>query len=288
MRYAFLGTPEFAAMILEGLIKGGMPPSLVITNPDRPVGRKNVITPPPVKQSIMEKVVSSKDTITILQPENPKDVYTLLRSTNYDFFVVAAYGRIIPKEIFDIPRLGTIGVHPSLLPKYRGASPIQSAILGGDKETGVTLFIIDEKVDHGAIVSDIKYQVSSSDTYKTLEQKLAALSVQLLIETLPKFVKGEIVPQLQDESKATYTKKFETQDAFVDLAKDEPMTIWRKVRALNPEPGVYTIMTQKESGLIPANGRIVGKRMKILEANLENGKLILKKIQFAGQKPRSA
>ena len=288
MKYAFLGTPEFAATILEGLIRGGFTPSLVITNPDRPVGRKNVITPPPVKQSIMEKVVSSKDTITILQPENPKDVYTLLRSTNYDFFVVAAYGRIIPKEIFDIPRLGTIGVHPSLLPKYRGASPIQSAILGGDKETGVTLFIIDEKVDHGAIVSDIKYQVSSSDTYKTLEQKLAALSVQLLIETLPKFVKGEIVPQLQDESKATYTKKFETQDAFVDLAKDEPMTIWRKVRALNPEPGVYTIMTENVSGLIRANGRIVGKRMKILEANLENGKLILKKIQFAGQKPRSA
>src|SRR3989344_8306890 len=103
-RYAFFGTPEFAATILEGLIKGGFLPSLVITNPDRPVGRKNVITPPPVKQSIMEKVVSSKDTITILQPENPKDVYTLLRSTNYDFFVVAAYGRIIPKEIFDIPR----------------------------------------------------------------------------------------------------------------------------------------------------------------------------------------
>ncbi len=276
-KYVFLGTPEFAAFVLEGLIKGGFPPSLVITNPDRPVGRKKLITAPPAKE------VAQKNGIPLWQPEKLDSNEYKSRVTGFDFAVVAAYAKILRQEVLVAPRLGTIGVHPSLLPKYRGASPIQSAILADETTTGVTLFMLDERVDHGPIIASIKYQVSSIENYETLMKKLAGLSADLLLETLPKFIDGKITPQPQNETFATYTKKFQTQDGFVDLADlalashgaslEKAEMIARKVRALNPEPGVYTMKD--------------GKRMKILEANLENGKLILKKIQFNGEKPKT-
>jgi methionyl-tRNA formyltransferase len=186
--------------------------------------------------------------------------------------VVVAYSQILPKEIIEIPRLGTIGVHPSLLPKYRGATPIQNAILSGEKETGVSVFLIDEKVDHGSLVSSVRYQVSRNETYETLMQKLAELAGDLLIKTLPKFAAGEVMPKPQNEAEATYTKKFMTQDAFVNLKKDDPAMIERKIRALNPEPGVWTLQDSK--------------RIKILEAEIIDGRIKLRKIQEAGKKPK--
>ncbi|MBI3088684.1 MAG: methionyl-tRNA formyltransferase, partial [Candidatus Colwellbacteria bacterium] len=167
-RYIFFGTPRFAAIILEKLISAGIPPVALVCNPDRPTGRKKIITPPPTKQVVREKVASSKGKIEIFQPENLKDAYYLLHATNYDVFIVAAYSKILPREILAIPRLGTIGVHPSLLPKYRGPSPIQSAILAGETETGITLFLMDEQVDNGPIISSKKLVVSSKDNYETL------------------------------------------------------------------------------------------------------------------------
>lgn len=261
MNYAFFGTPDFAAIILEKLIAAHIPPVLVVCNPDKPVGRKKIITPPPTK------LLAIQHNIPVSQPEKLE----VDKLSDAEFAIVAAYSKILPKKIIDSLDGGVIGVHPSLLPKYRGPSPIQTAILNGDKETGVTLFLIDERVDHGPLLIKREVQITNHN-YKELEKELAGLSGDLIIEALPKFIKGEIKPQPQDETQATYTKKFKTEDAYVNLEKDNPMIIERKVRALNPEPGVWTMKN--------------GKRMKILEAELKDGKLLLKKIQFEGKKPR--
>ncbi|MBI2024577.1 MAG: methionyl-tRNA formyltransferase [Candidatus Harrisonbacteria bacterium] len=268
MKYVFFGTPEFAAIILEKLIKAGMPPAVVVCNPDRPVGREKILTPPPAKFS------AEKYNIPILQPEVLDSRFQLLDSS-FDFFVVAAYAKILPKEIIELPRLGTMGVHPSLLPKYRGATPIQSAILAGEKETGTTIFLLDEKVDHGPMLVTGQLDITTSDNYETLLKKLAELSGDLLIKTLPQFIAGKMKPIPQDETKATYTKKFTTEDAKVDLEKDDPEMILRKIRALNPEPGVFAL-SQSKGGL---------KRTKILDADLKDGKIHPTKIQIAGKKP---
>lgn len=281
MKYAFFGTPEFAAIILEKLIKAGMPPALVVCNPDRPVGRKKTITPPPTK------VVAQNHSILIWQPEslkiNPPAGGLKFKISGVDFAVVAAYAKILPKEVINAFPHGIIGAHPSLLPKYRGTTPIQSVILAGEKETGTTLFLIDEKVDHGPILAQRELNLIGpiSPTYTELMQKLAELSADLLIETLPKFVKGEIKPRPQNESEATYTKKFSAEDGYVkpedvESAKrgDSPdlaASIARKIRALNPEPGVWTIRE--------------GKRVKLLEAELKDSRLVIKKFQIEGKKP---
>lgn len=199
-----------------------------------------------------------------------------LRSLKADIFLVASFAKILKKEIIEIPLRGTIGVHPSLLPKYRGPSPIQSAILNDEKETGTTLFLIDEKVDHGPIIASDKLQLTIDDNYLSLEEKLAKLSAELAAETLPKYLAGEIQPKTQNESQATYTKKFKTEDAGVNLEKDNPKDIWLKIRALNPEPGVYTFLKLKNEELL---------RLKLLDADYQNEKLELKKVQPEGKKP---
>ncbi len=284
--YVFFGTPDFAAIILDKLIKAGLLPAAVVCNPDRPAGRKKIVTPPPAK------VLAEEHKIKVYQPESLEIRNSLpigkagkLELGDIDFGVVASYGKIIPENIIRTFKLGAIGVHPSLLPRHRGASPIQSAILAGDEVTGVTLYLLDEKMDQGAIITGQELTITNDDNYETLSRRLANLGAELLIETLPKFARGEIRPQVQNEDYATYTGKFKTEDGFVDpedlraaqdgasLEKDDPVVIERKIRALNPEPGVWTL---KE-----------GKRMKILEAEIRDGKLKLKKIQFEGKKPQT-
>lgn len=272
MKFAFFGTPAFAAIILQGLIDAKMSPALIICNPDRPVGRKKTITPP------LTKIIAEEAGIPVWQPENLEIRNWKLeidKLGGLDFCIVAAYGKIIPKSVLDTMPAKFVGVHPSLLPKYRGASPIQSAILNNEPQTGVTLYRMDEKVDHGPILAQ---QILENDelrimNYETLMPALAALGTNLLIETLPKFAAGEIKAETQDETNATFTKKFTTEDAFVDLGKDDPIFVERKIRALNPEPGVWTMQN--------------GKRMKILEAEISEGKLKLKKIQIEGKKPQN-
>lgn len=267
MKYVFFGTPEFAAVILEKLVQAGSIPAAVVCNPDKPTGRKKIITAPPVKQLIAK----GKAQIKILQPENLTAISDKLSVIKPDFALVAAYAKILPKEILAIPRLGIIGVHPSLLPKYRGSSPIQQAILDGEEKTGVTLYLLDEKMDHGSIIAKSEINIHKKDTFPSLRDKLAELGADLLIETLPRFINGKITPLPQDESQATYTKKFTTEDAYIDLDKDEGQIIERKVHALNPGPGTWTMQN--------------GKRVKILEVKLIDGKLKLKKIQVEGKKP---
>src|SRR3989344_188286 len=261
MKYAFFGTPEFAAIILEKLIKAGMPPALVVCNPDRPMGRKKIMT----------QELGIRDKIKIIQPEKLEIrnwELEIEKLGGIDFVIVAAYAKIIPKSILDTLPAKFLGVHPSLLPKYRGATPIQSAILNGEKKTGVTLFLIDEKVDHGQILVNKESRIMNNESSESLHDRLAELGADLLIETLPKFVNGEIKPQTQNEAEATYTKKFETEDALVDLKKYNPIEELKKIKSLIPYPGFYTILD--------------GKRFKILAAELKEGKLKLTRIQEAG------
>lgn len=274
MNFVFFGTPEFAAIILKKLIDAKISPALVICNPDRPVGRKKVITPPPVKRLIMNYESGIRDKIKILQPEKLDPSLFIIPNSSFDIFIVAAYAKIIPEKILAIPKLGTIGIHPSLLPCHRGATPIQTAILTGDEVTGVTLYLLDQKVDHGPVLAMRELEIQNSN-FEILNRKLAELGAELLVEILPEFLRGEIKPEEQNEKEATFTKKFKIEDAFVDLNKDDPVIIERKVRALNPEPGVFTL-SQSKGGL---------RRMKILEAEIIDGKLKLKKIQIEGKKP---
>jgi methionyl-tRNA formyltransferase len=273
--YVFFGSPKFAQIILEKLVKNHFLPSVLICNPDKPYGRKKIITPPPTKLFILE----NKLPVKIIQPQttgelesickNDKDIKKAL------FGIVAAYSMIIPKSVINLFPLGIIGVHPSLLPKYRGPSPIQSALLNGEKETGSTLYLLDEKMDHGPILASESIDISDFLwNYQNLLETLANSSANMLIRTLPLFIERKIIPQIQDESKASYTKKFTTQDGFVDLKNDNPLLVARKIKALNPEPGVYTEINKK--------------RIKLLEVSNKNGDIVITKIQPAGKKPQPA
>ena len=279
MNYVFFGTPRFAEIILGHLIEASMPPVLVVTNPDRPAGRKQILTPPPVK------ALADKHGIPVLQPESFANFRSQISNFKFDFAVLASYGKIIPQEVIDLFPRGIIVVHPSLLPKYRGATPIQSTLLSGDERTGTSLILMDEKVDHGPTLAEraLEFPISNFQ-FSKLHDALAELSASLLVGTLPGFERGEVTPVPQDESEATYTKKFSSEDAFVDYGDlekaeqeggEKAVIVDRKIRGLNPEPGVWTLK------------RTEGKdeRIKLLEAELIDGKLKLRKIQKEGCKP---
>lgn len=274
-RFVFFGTPRFAEFVLERIIKNGIVPSLVVCNPDRPAGRKKEITPPPTK------IFSEKRGISVFQPDKLETQNLKQKIGEVHFAILASYGKIIPKETIELFPKGIIGIHPSLLPKYRGATPIQSAILSGDDETGVSLFLMDEKIDHGPIIASLQTPIAHDDTYRTLEKKLAIAGADLLSKTIPKYLEGKIVLREQEHKKATFTKKITADDARVsidDLSSalrgdtEKARRIDRMVRALTPEPGVWTIRE--------------GKRMKILGTKLLENSLILTKIQMEGKSPR--
>ena len=270
MKYVFFGTPEFSADILGALVRAGMPPVALITNPDRPRGRRKVISPPPTK----ELAFGLGAGIAVLQPERlDEDFIREIGAFGAECGVLAAYGTIVPKEVIAAFPKGIVVVHPSLLPRYRGATPIQSAIVAGDAETGTTLFLMDERVDHGPVIAFATEPIMDTDTYATLAKRLAARSAELLIDALPKYCAGDIAPQVQDDARATYTKKLVSADGFVDMKETAPEVIWRMVRALNPEPGVWALQDSK--------------RVKLLEADLTDGKLVIRKFQFEGGLPRT-
>jgi len=214
-----------------------------------------------------------RDKIKVIQPDNPFSLfaahYSLL--TACDVFVVAAYGKIIPEKILEAPRLGTLGVHPSLLPKYRGPSPIQSAILAGEETSGVTVFKVDGKIDHGPILAQKEVPNFGRVYYEEAIEILANAGADLLIENLPKYISGGLEPKPQNHSEASFTKMFKTEDAYVPSEKIHEPYVYNMVRALNPEPGVWTILD--------------GKRVKLLDGKVENGKFIVTRIQEAGKNP---
>ncbi len=189
-----MGTPEFAVPSLKKLIENKDFEILAaITAPDKPVGRKQALTPPPIK------ILAQKNKISVLQPEKIKTIELEIKNLKPDLIIICAYGKIIPQSILDIPKFGSLNVHPSLLPKYRGPSPIQWAILEGEEETGVSIMLVDEKMDHGPIIANLKFKIANLKfTYKELSEKLTELGAQLLIETIPQWINKEIKPKIQD------------------------------------------------------------------------------------------
>ena len=238
----FFGTPEFGKIILEKLIDSGYKPVLIVTAPDKPAGRKQEPTPSAVK------ILAAKNKIPIAQPEklSVSDIVgTGPDRAGLDLIIVAAYGKVLPSEILKIPKYGALNIHPSLLPRWRGPTPIQYAILNGDNETGVTIMLMDENIDHGPVVSNIKCQISNiKTTTQELSRKLAELGAELLINTLPKYISGEIKPQEQVHENAIYTKIISRNDGYIDWSKTA-QDIECQIRAFTPWPGSFTIWKNK-------------------------------------------
>lgn len=303
IKIIFWGTSEFAIPALTALLNAEYSIAAIITAPDKPAGRKQILTPPPVKAWVMRHEAWS--TIPLLQPEKLSDTQTAYHITNIkpDIFIVAAYGKIIPADILAIPKYGALNIHPSILPRWRGPSPIQYAILNGDTETGATIMQIDTKIDHGPIVANTKCKMPNTDqpTYTELHNMLAKLGAELLVETLPKYLAGEIMPMPQNESQTTYSKILKKEDGHIDWSRPAK-EIERMVRALNPWPGAYAFWQRNEKKLkidilkaqMAKNeeqkvktGTVILENRKLL-VQTGNGLLEIIELQLESKKPTNA
>jgi len=271
----------------------------VVTQPNKKIGREQKKIYTPVKKIALEYK------IPVLQPGKISDPNCIqeIKDLNPDLIVVAAYGQILPKEILEIPKYGCINIHASLLPKYRGASPIQAAILNGDKETGVTIMLMDEKMDHGKLVkssrrrqsgygaSATKFKVQKDITFSELHDKLAKMGAELLVEILPEWFSGQIKPKAQDESKATYTKILKKQDGRINWNKSAEV-IERQIRAFTPWPGSFCFWNSKRLKIIKAKVLNIskvelGKVYEIgdkIAVQTEENMLELERIQLEGKR----
>lgn len=237
-RVVFMGTPDFSVPILERLIAENYDVVLVVTQPDRPVGRKRILTPPPVK------VTAEKHEIPVFQPEKVADEYEEIFTYEPEIIVTAAYGQILPKALLDYPKYGCINVHASLLPKLRGGAPIHYAILQGAKETGVTIMYMVEKLDAGDMLSQRAIPIELEDDVGILHDKLSALGADLLLETLPKLFAGEIHPVKQKEEEATFAPNITRDVEKIDWMKSSE-EVYNHIRGLRPWPVAYTTYDEK-------------------------------------------
>ena len=263
MRIVFIGTPDFAVPALEQLVLNGYDVVAVYTQPDRVAGRGQALAAPPVKTAALEKG------LPVVQPESMKLPGAVKQLTDFrpDVIVVSAYGQILPESVLAIPPHGVVNIHPSLLPKFRGASPVASAILSGDEFAGVSLMLLDKGMDTGPVLARAQISIAPQDTTGSLTDKLAAVGAQLLLEVLPRWMKGEIAPQPQDEAQATLTRRFGKGDG--EIAWTLPaVELGRRVRALNPWPGCYTRWQGKQL-------KIIGSLPLSDEGNAGIGKVVV-------------
>lgn len=264
MKIIFFGTPDYVLPILTSIHKrfvtgpGVSPIVAVVTQSPKPMGRKQVLTYSPIDRWAHEHKIPIYYDFNKPLPEA-------------DLGVCAAFSQIVPKPVIDQIKFGILNVHPSLLPKYRGASPVQAAIIAGDNQTGVSIIEMDEKVDHGPIVSQFKEDITPSDTTETLRARLFGRSADVVTELIEPYLQGKIKPRQQNHKEATMTKTVTREDGFVDLTKDDPVKIERMLRAYTPWPGVWTLVNKK--------------RLKILKAHLENKKLTLDEVQLESRNP---
>ena len=238
-KIVFMGTPKFAVPVLEMLIeKYGV--DLVITQPDKKVGRKKVLTAPPVK------ILAEEKGIRVLQPEKisgDEDVLAELKELNPDIIITAAYGQLVPETILEIPKYKCINVHGSLLPKLRGGAPIQYSILEDHRKTGITIMYMVKKLDAGDMISKVEVDILDSDNYESLHDKLSIAGRDLLKETLPNIFTGNIAPEKQDDSLATFARNILREDEKIDWNKSARQ-IFNQIRALDPTPGAFTYLDE--------------------------------------------
>lgn len=236
-KIVFMGTPEFSVGVLKRIVADGYEVAAVVTQPDRPVGRKRVMTPPPVK------VAAEELGIPVLQPEKIREESELAKVLELqpDIIVTAAFGQILPKKLLDAPRFGCINVHASLLPELRGGAPIHYAIMQGKSKTGVTIMYMVEKLDAGDMIAKIEVPIEESDHTGSLHDKLSKAGAELLSETLPKLLAGEIKPVKQNEADATFAYNIKREQELIDWTKDGE-DIYNHVRGLHPWPVAYTLL----------------------------------------------
>ena len=247
LRVIFMGTPEFAALCLEQLILNRYQVVAVYTQRDKPAGRGRTLVSPPVKR------VAQAWELPVVQPASLKSEEAVAKLAGFapDVIVVAAFGQILPPPVLDIPRYGCINIHPSLLPRFRGASPIAAAILAGDEFTGVSIMLMDAGLDTGPVLARAQIPISRWDTTGSLTTKLSLIAAQLLREVLPRWFRGELTPKPQNEAEATYCGSITKEEGEIDWHLSA-IDIWRRVRAFQPWPGCYT--------------RWRGRRLEIIEA----------------------
>ncbi|KKQ85523.1 MAG: Methionyl-tRNA formyltransferase [Parcubacteria group bacterium GW2011_GWF2_38_8] len=279
LNFIFWGTPDVASETLKILKENGYMPSLIITAPDKPQGRKMTITPPPVK------IWAIENKIPYTQPEKLSEEQNILKGQSLREFpqglslesknilpelsIIVAYGKIIPENILNLPKLGSVNIHYSLLPKYRGASPVESAILNGDTETGITIQKMEYKMDTGPIIAQEKVEISPDEKAGELRKRLIKIGGELLVKILPDFIDGKIKLTSQDERLASVCKKIKKEDGLIDLNND-PIKNYNKFRAYAIWPRIFFF---KDS-----------KRIIITDAVLENNQFVIKKIIPEGKK----
>ena len=281
-----MGSPEFALPTLRSLAER-YPIAGVITQPDRPAGRGRGMTPPPVK------ILAQELGLPVIQPERLKAPEALqqLRQWAPDLIVVTAFGQILRPEVLDLPKFGCINVHASLLPRWRGAAPIQAAILAGDTWTGVTIMRMDPGVDTGPVLSQRGIPVLPDDTAGTLSERLAGLGAELLIETLPGYLGGELLPQPQNGASATYAPMLKKEDGLLDFSHPA-IELTKRVHAFNPWPGAFTLWKGQPLKVLRAHAVDAmgepGKRLvyeQLPGIGTQQGILVLDEIQPAGKRP---
>jgi methionyl-tRNA formyltransferase len=307
LRIIYMGTPQFAVPALETLITGSKPGLVlqegyeivtVITRPDKPSGRGKEVVYSPVKQLALSQEIPVWQPGSFKRQENIE----ILAAYQSDLYIVAAFGQILPQAVLDLPRYGTLNIHASLLPKYRGVSPISEAILQGDTETGVTIMLIDAGVDTGPILLQRAIPIAEDDTTGSLTLKLAALGASTLLEALPLWVQGKITPQPQDERFASHTHMLHKEDGKIDWNRPADV-LARTVRAFTPWPGAYTNWgnrllkiisahaVQSDTGSEARAGTVSLRKENGLQTlTLVTGKglLIVEKLQLEGKKVMSS
>ena len=288
MKILFMGTPDFASESLRALIKSENEIVGVVSQPDRPKGRGHKLVPTDVK------VTAQEAGLTVYQPESLKNEAFLptLEELNPDIIVVAAYGRILPEYILNYPRYGCINVHASLLPKYRGAAPIQRAVLNGDDETGVCIMKMEKGLDTGDIISVKSTAIGEYETSGELFDRLAKIGGDLLVRTIKDIETGNAVYTKQDDEKSTYAEKITKETACIDWEKSST-EISKQICAMNPFPGAYTTYMGDTLKIYEAEktegegkpGQILGiEKKKGLKVACKNGAIYIKTVQFAGLK----
>lgn len=291
----FMGTPQFALPILEWLLSSAHQVVAVYTQPDRPAGRGQRLTPSPVKRLALERGMGVRQPVSLRGPEERDELARL----KPDLVVVAAYGLLLPRSILEIPPQGCLNLHPSLLPRHRGPSPVAATILTGDDVTGVTLMLMDRGMDTGPILAQRSVAVESSDTTASLTARLALVAADLLREYLPLWLAGELTPQPQDDSRATVSRLHSKEEGEISWQLTA-LEIWRRVRALYPWPGCYTYwrgQVLKVLEAIPLTeadstspGRVVSLDAEGVALGVETGQgvLGLVKVQLEGRRPVTA
>ncbi len=290
LNFVYFGTPDVASETLEILKESGFLPSLIVTSPDAKSGRKMLLTPPPAK------VWAEENKILFLQPTTNEELLSIFSSRGshsegegrsgkkleeVELNIVVAYGKIIPENILNMPKFGSLNIHYSLLPKYRGASPVESAILNGETKTGVSIQKMVFKLDAGDIVAQEKLQILPDETVPELRTRLIKLGGELLVKTLPNFTGGKINPVPQEESEATHCSKIKKEDGLIDLDAD-PVQNYNKFRAYATWPRTFFFKPARPDDTGRSGGD--GKRIIITKAKLMNGKFVIEKIIPEGGK----